>query len=221
MTDCPDCSVSAIPAFYYSCTATACVNSVAPLTSQVQNPVPFFVADNNGTIIELPAVPAGGAAGVTGSLIFGIDTQSNNQSGTQTVLALQTSGTNIGGVTTIYNGQTLSASFIDSGSNALYFNDSSITPCASSSFAGFYCPVTIGTYSATIQGANAVSAPVTFEVGDAETLPQSFAAFPALAGTSSLTGSFDWGLPFFYNNRVATAIAGFTTSAGTGPYVAF
>jgi len=221
VTDCPDCSVSAIPAFYYSCTATACVNSVAPLTSQVQNPVPFFVADNNGTIIELPAVPAGGAAGVTGSLIFGIDTQSNNQSGTPTVLALQTSGKNVGGVTTIYNGQMLSASFIDSGSNALYFNDSSITPCASSSFAGFYCPVTTGSYSATIQGANALSAAVTFEVGDAETLPQSFAAFPALAGTSSLSGSFDWGLPFFYNNRVATAIAGFSTSAGTGPYVAF
>jgi len=221
VTDCPDCTVSAIPAFYYSCTATACVNSVAPLASQVQNPVPFFITDNNGTIIELPPVPAGGAAGVTGSLIFGIDTQSNNQSGTQTVLALQTSGMNVGGVTTIYNGQILSASFIDSGSNALYFNDSSITPCASSSFAGFYCPVTTGTYSATIQGANAVSAPVTFEVADAETLPQSFTAFPALAGTSSLTGSFDWGLPFFYNNRVATAIAGFTTSAGTGPYVAF
>jgi len=36
-----------------------------------------------------------------------------------------------------------------------------------------------------------------------------------------MAGNFDWGLPFFYNRRVATAITGFTTSAGTGPYIAF
>jgi hypothetical protein len=124
-------------------------------------------------------------------------------------------------VTTIFNSQTLSASFIDSGSNALYFNDSSITPCASSQFAGFYCPVITSTFGATIQGANAISVPVTFSVGDAETLSQSFMAFPGLAGTATVAGSFDWGLPFFYNHRVATAIEGFTTSAGTGPYIAF
>ena len=219
--DCPDCAASALSAFYYSCTSTTCVNSVAPLASQVQNPIPLFGTDNNGSIIELPTVAAGGAANVTGSLIFGIDTESNNQSGTQTVLALQTSGLNAGGVTTIYNGQTLTASFIDSGSNALYFNDPNIAPCTSISFAGFYCPAAAGTYSATIQGANAVSAAVTFQVADAETLPQAYTAFPALAGTSSIPGSFDWGLPFFYGRQVFTAIAGYTTSAGTGPYVAF
>jgi Protein of unknown function (DUF3443) len=220
--DCPDCAANLITAFYYSCSSgTNCVNTLVPLTSQVQNPVPLFPVDNNGTIITLPAVPSGGAAGATGSLIFGIDTQSNNQSGTPTVLALQTSGPNVSGVTTIYNGQTLSASFIDSGSNALYFNDSNIAPCLSSSFTGFYCPATTGTYGATIQGANGVSAAVTFEVGDAETLPQSVTAFAGLAGTTTVAGSFDWGLPFFYGNRVATAIAGYSTSAGTGPYVAF
>jgi hypothetical protein len=219
--DCPDCAASAIPAFYYSCTPAACSNTVVALTSQVQNPVAFFATDNNGTIITLPAVAPDGAASVTGSLIFGIDTQSNNQSGVQTVLALQTSGPNAGGVTTIFNGQTLSASFIDSGSNGLYFNDSSITPCASSQFTGFYCPAMTDSFNATLQGANGISAPVIFIVGNAETLPQSFAAFPGLAGITTVAGSFDWGLPFFYGNRVATAIAGSTTSAGTGPYVAF
>jgi Protein of unknown function (DUF3443) len=221
LQDCPDCSASVIPAFYYSCTSTACTNTMVVLASQVQNPVPFFATDNNGTIITLPAVVPGGAASVTGSLIFGIDTESNNQSGSQTVLTVPTSGANAGGVTTIFNSQTLSASFIDSGSNALYFNDSSITPCASSQFAGFYCPVITSTFGATIQGANAISVPVTFSVGDAETLSQSFTAFPGLAGTTTVAGSFDWGLPFFYNHRVATAIEGFTTSAGTGPYIAF
>jgi hypothetical protein len=28
-------------------------------------------------------------------------------------------------------------------------------------------------------------------------------------------------LPFFYGRRIATDIQGYTTSAGTGPYVAF
>ena len=88
--DCPECSASALPAAYYSCTAAGCANITVGLASQVQNPVPLFSADNNGTIIVLPAVAAGGAASVTGSLIFGIDTESNNQSGTQTVLTLQT-----------------------------------------------------------------------------------------------------------------------------------
>ena len=34
-------------------------------------------------------------------------------------------------------------------------------------------------------------------------------------------GGFDFGLPFFYGRRVAVALEGSTTSAGTGPYLAF
>ena len=220
--DCPECSVIALPAAYYSCTAVGCTNSVAALASQVQNPVPLFSTDNNGTIITLPAVAAGGAASVTGSLIFGIDTQSNNQSGTQTVLTLQTSGANFGNLTTIFNGQTLSGSFIDSGSNSIDFNDSSIAQCTQAT--GFYCPASTVDLSATLQGANGISVAESFSVANAETF---FAqavpafAFPGLAGTNSAAGSFDWGLPFFYGKRIATAIEGYTTSAGTGPYVAF
>jgi len=220
--DCPECSVSALPAAYYSCTAAGCTNITVGLASQVQNPVPLFSTDNNGTIIALPAVAAGGAASVTGSLIFGIDTESNNQSGTQTVLTLQTSGANVGDLTTIFSGQTLSGSFIDSGSNGIYFNDSNIAQCTQAT--GFYCPASTVNLSATLQGANGISVAESFSVANAETF---FAqavpafAFPALAGTNSAAGSFDWGLPFFYGKRIATAIEGYTTSAGTGPYVAF
>jgi hypothetical protein len=220
--DCPECSVSALPAAYYSCTAAGCTNSTAALASQVQNPVPLFSADNNGTIIVLPGVAAGGAASVTGSLIFGIDTESNNQSGTQTVLALQpSSGTYPGDLTTIFNGQTLSGSFIDSGSNSIDFNDSSIAQCTQAT--GFYCPASTVDLSATLQGVNGISVAESFSVANAETFfAQAGAfAFPGLAGTNSAAGSFDWGLPFFYGKRVATAIEGYTTSVGTGPYVAF
>jgi hypothetical protein len=218
--DCPDCASAAIPAFYYSCSPASCTNTVVALASQVQNPVPLFFADNNGTIIVLPAVAAGGAASVMGSLIFGIDTESNNQSGTQTVLTLQASGVNAGDLTTIFNGQTLSASFIDSGSNANYFNDSSIGQCPGN-FAPFYCPASTVNLSATLLGANGISVAESFSVANAETFAQAVTAFPGLAGTNSSAGSFDWGLPFFYGNRVATAIDGYMTSAGPGPYVAF
>jgi len=220
--DCPECSVSVLPAAYYSCTAAGCTNITVGLASQVQNPVPLFSADNNGTIIVLPGVAAGGAASVTGSLIFGIDTESNNQSGTQTVLALQpSSGMYPGDLTTIFSGQTLSESFIDSGSNGIYFNDSNIAQCTQAT--GFYCPASTVDLSATLQGVNGISVAESFSVGNAETFfAQAGAfAFPGLAGTNSAAGSFDWGLPFFYGKRVATAIEGYTTSVGTGPYVAF
>jgi hypothetical protein len=55
--------------------------STAPLASQVVNPVAAFAEDNNGVAIVLPDVPPGGAASLTGSLIFGIGTKANNQPG--------------------------------------------------------------------------------------------------------------------------------------------
>jgi hypothetical protein len=203
-------------ATYYSCTQAACVAAAVPLTSQVQNPVTLFPTDNNGTIIALPSVSASGAASVTGSLIFGIDTQSNNQSGSQTVLALD-QGVYLN---TIFMGQTLTMSFIDSGSNGIFFSDSSITSCPSPN-SNFYCPASPPTVTATLQGANGTSVSESFTVSNLDSAAATVTALPGLAGTNPTAGSFDWGLPFFYNRRVATAIEGYTTSAGTGPYIAF
>jgi hypothetical protein len=72
--------------------------------SQVLNPIPLFTTDNNGSIIELPSVAAGGTATVSGSVIFGIDTESNNASGTQTVLTLDPDN---GYFTTTFNDESL------------------------------------------------------------------------------------------------------------------
>jgi uncharacterized protein DUF3443 len=210
------CVNTAQPATYYSCTQATCVATAVPLASQVQNPVTLFSTDNNGTIIELPSVSASGAASVTGSLIFGIDTQSNNQSGSQTVLTLN-QGVYI---TTIFNGQTLNVSFVDSGSNGTFFTDSSIAACPSPN-SSFYCPASPQTLSATMQGTNGTSVAESFSVTSLAAVASTVTALPGLAGTNPTPGSFDWGLPFFYNRRVATAITGYMTSAGTGPYVAF
>jgi hypothetical protein len=227
--DCgPGCAAPITPGsslgFYYSCTNTTCTEISVPLASQLPNPVTKFAADNNGVIITLGSVPSQGQATLTGSMIFGIDTQSNNQSGSQAVLTLNGAGD----FTTDYNNQTLSQSFADTGSSGLYFNDSSITNCATASFSGFYCPAsTLNGLKATLQGMNFVSKAQTFSVANAESVSNanpSFAVFGNLAGTypaSAGTNTFDWGLPFYFGKTVYTAFEGKTTSGGTGPYIAF
>jgi hypothetical protein len=210
------------PAIYYACTTTtSCTATTVATSSQVQNPVTLFAADNNGTIIDLPSVDTTGAASVSGSLIFGIDTESNNQSGTQTVVPIATSGAEAGYLSTTFGGQVLAMSFIDSGSNALFFNDTNLSVCSNPNFKDFYCPGSTASLSAEFDLAAGATASESFSVMSAEMLNASFTAFPALAGTNPTSDSFDWGLPFFYGRRVATAIEGFSTTAGTGPYIAF
>jgi hypothetical protein len=211
------------PIQYYGCTdSTVCIGTLVPLTAQVQNPVTMFTTDNNGTIITLPSVASAGATTVTGSLIFGIDTESNNASGTETVVPVS----DVGYVTTVFNGQTLDESFVDSGSNATYFNDSSVTQCPTSggsttNISNFYCPASPTTLTAAFELANASTTNASFEVANADDVSISLTAFPGLAGTNPTTGSFDWGLPFFFGRRVANAIDGAATSVGTGPYIAY
>ncbi len=219
--DCGEFCVSSIPAptaLYYACTTESnCTATTVPLASQVPNIVTLFAKDNNGTIITLPSVAAAGATTVSGSLIFGIDTESNNASGTQTVVPISGS---TGYISTIFGGATLADSFVDSGSNGYFFNDSSLSPCTQTGFASFYCPSSTTSLSAEMQLASGTAA-VNFSVGDAEQIEAANNAYPGLAGTNPDPASFDWGLPFFFGRRIATAIEGYTTAAGTGPYVAY
>jgi hypothetical protein len=209
------------PAIYYACpTSTNCAATTLPLADQVPNPVTMFAADNNGSIISLSSVGSSGAASVTGSLIFGIGTQSNNGlTSSANVVPITTSGTYTGYITTVFNGTTLASSFIDSGSNAYFFNDSSIMQCTGSGFSGFYCPTNPVSLSAQIQGSSLID--ISFTVSSAQDIPASDFAFPSVGGTISTSGGFDWGLPFFFGRQVVYAIEGSTTSAGAGPYVAF
>jgi Protein of unknown function (DUF3443) len=223
--DCADCD-TATHGLYYAC-AASCTDTTVPADQQVPNPVTHFAADNNGSIIVLPSVAAGGASNVTGSLIFGIDTQTDNASGTQTVLTVDDDAE----LLMTFNGQTLGNSFIDSGSNGIYFNDTSIATCTAppndptSQIVNFYCPANTLNLEVSIQGMNGVMANnLTFGVGNTETMLNSnFDAYPQLAGTipAGNAGTFDYGLPFFYGKRVAVAVEGAMTAVGTGPYIAF
>ncbi|OIQ91399.1 hypothetical protein GALL_266730 [mine drainage metagenome] len=208
------CAQAATPATYYACTGASCQAVAVPLAQQVQNPVGLLPSDNNGVVIDLPTVAATGAATAAGSLYLGIGTEADNALGSAKVYALDSSGN----FTTVFNGQRYAGSFVDSGSNALYFPDGSTTVCSS----GFYCPASPQQFVATNQGTNGASGSVAFSVANADgLLATGNTAFSNLAGPSSGIPSFDWGLPFHFGRRVYTAIEGRSTPGGTGPYVAY
>ena len=180
----------------------------------------LFSVDNNGTIIELPSVPAAGAATVAGSLIFGIGTQANNGLGSAKVLATDP---NTGYIVTLFGGQNYATSYIDSGSS-LFFIGTDLYPLCFGSQAGFYCPPTTENLSATLQGTNGVASAADFSIANADQLVAanpSFYAFSDLAAPGGDPSIFAWGLPFFYGRNVYTAIETKQTPGGTGPYFAF
>jgi hypothetical protein len=221
--DCPVCETMVIAGTYYACTASVCTGTTVAAGSQVPNPVTRFAKDNNGTIIQLPSVADAGAATVSGTLTFGIDTQSNNVSGTESVFTVD----GLAEFTIVFNGTNWTKSFIDSGSNGIYFTDASIALCTTTGLTDFYCPASNQTLPVIIQGQNGVMTNnMTFVVGNAQTMlsnpmAANFGAFPLLAGSNPNPQSFDFGLAFFYSRRVATAIEGAVTTVGTGPYIAF
>lgn len=212
-------SGSGNPGLYYECTSSGCQVTTESVSAQVQNPVALFATDNNGVIIELPAVSSPQTS-VSGELIFGIGTQSNNALGSATVYTMTSSAE----VTTTFNGQGYPGSFLDSGSNGLFFLNTGATGipvCTDET--GFYCPSNPPTenLSASITGTNNASATVDFSVANADSLFSNpgDSVFSDLGGPSP--GIFDWGLPFFFGRNVFTAIDGAPTPNGTGPYWAF
>jgi len=220
--DCGPGCASGIPpsGMYYQCPTSGCVPSLVSVPLQVQNPISLFAADNNGVIVELPT-PSGPQATLSGSLVFGIGTQSNNALGGATVLTLDSNGnftTTVSGIS-----GAMSQSFIDSGSNALFFDDNNLASCQTNTF--FYCPLTPASLTATNSSSNGASTNVSFSVANADSIFNSFpndAVIPGLAGPSNTGGaSFDWGLPFFYGRNVFTSIAGTTAPGGQTPYWAY
>lgn len=215
-----DCASAGTNGQYYGCTSSSCTLTPLAVASQLQQPVTLFASDNNGTVLELPAVTTNGAATATGQLLFGIGTQSNNALGSATIIKTDSSGY----FSTTFNGSTIASSVIDSGSNGLYFADSNIPLCTVQ--LDFYCPTSTLSLSATISSTvNSTAAAVAFSVANADTIVAANNngnnALPALAGTEAAGLGFDFGLPFFYGRSVFTAIQNVSTPGGTGPFVAF
>ena len=151
-------------------------------------------------------------------MIFGINTQPNNQLGSATPLQADTSGA----ITTSYQNVNYLGSFLDSGSNGLFFLNSQTLGTqmpACGDKPGFYCPTddprTSG--SRTLTTLTSKSAPANFSIGNAEQLLQNTGtyAIPTLGGNWPLTPLvFDFGLPFFYGRTVFTFAGRFAYQSG-------
>ncbi len=229
--DCgPGCvSGNAIPNDYYSCSGNSCTATFLPLAQQVTHPVWVFPADNNGVLIELPSVPAGGTTTIQGNLIFGIGTQSDNGLGSATIFDTDSSAYFI----TTFNGLPNNCSYIDSGSNANFFPPSDYPQLVTCNGSDYYCPSALLSLTAANQSAvntNGSSGNVSFNVGNANSLLSNsqFTAFSELGATNGPVNgcaSFDWGLPFFYGQQrgVFTAIEQQKVSGTsyTGPFWAY
>lgn len=224
-------------AIYYDCPSSGCAAIIARAASatapfqQLPNPVAAMSVDNNGTIISLPASPAAGEASMTGTLYFGIGTQTNNTLGAATVLTttLSSSPDGPGLFTAIYSGQDLNQSFLDSGSTSYLFVDNTITACSGANYLGYYCPASPLSLNPTLQGLNGATASGAFALYNAKTLlSTSFSVLPglganpnAVSGLMAYPSSFDFGLPFFYGRKIYTALEGRSAGGTLGPYIAF
>lgn len=215
---------------YWSCPANAastaqCAATKVDVQHQVFNPVAALpkdsrnsnYADNNGVVLLLPQVTGLGAFEVHGELIFGIGTRANNQ------LAVGVSPIRLGvdfannkksylNVTTIYDNVTMYNSYLDTGTNGLFFtNKASVTSCTGSTW---YCPINLAQQNAVISDGDTLlpqnAVKVSFNVGNASSLfSTTNSAFGDLAGappSTSTSDSFSWGLPFFFGKRVALSI---------------
>jgi len=218
------CGSTAYTGFYYTCPAGTCSPVAVGTGQQLQNIVGLFATDNNGTLIQLPALGAAGQPTASGSLIFGIGTQTNNGLGTALVFQADP---NFGYIntTTTYGSTSNPSSYIDSGSNGWFFNDPALTNCSGSS--GFFCSsaalsATLSSCSTTINP-SCPSTPTSFNynfnIASFSTLSASNTAFNNLGGPSS-AGTFDWGLPFFFGRSVFTALESKIIGANTGPFFA-
>jgi len=129
---------------YYSCSGSTCTGTTVPITSQVQNPVALLPTDNNGVIVELPTVPSTGSQSVSGILVLGIGTKTNNVPSGVTTYSTDPFGDIITSLSGTFSG------IIDSGSNGLFFTPPStvlLTNCKSHD-TGWFCPMSVTTLSA-------------------------------------------------------------------------
>jgi len=226
------CSTNPVSLFYYwLCSSSGCSLADVLTATQVSNPVGFFESDNNGVILALGSVNAGGAASATGVLTFGIGTQSDNAfSSSANAYALSLNSQDSYSIYAAYNVLAYPA-FIDSSYIYNLFLDSAavsaapagagISNCALNSL--FYCTSSAVNLPFTVADGNGNTGSASINIGNGTTLWNSSVenggsntAFDNLAEGTPLGGTVSvvLGLPFFYGNTVYVGIAGKPTPTG-------
>ena len=248
-----DCETASSDNSYLVCQSigsASCELQGVAVEYQAWNPVAAFPVDNNGVSISLPAINADGVTTVTGTLTFGIGTESNNSIPSKAgIYELDADGNfesaTFNGITYCSSGlstcptsEASGGSFIDSGSNAYYVADDTdlnTNNCITSTIEiGYYCPSSNLSLPLGLTGANNTTTTVTLSIENATNLftNTSYAAFNDLGGpsciansTAGITCSFaeqylDLGLPFFLGRPIYVGINGTNTAYPNG-YWAF
>ncbi len=207
---------------YYACSGSGCQATTVALSDQVPNPVALLPLDNNGLMVRLPGVLPDGSPSSSGYLVLGVGTRANNMpSGVTTYDTDQ-----LGNLLTSFDDflYTSFTSFIDTGSNGLFFPPPSpgLLPSCAWPNRGWFCPPSITDLSAINRGASVGSSTgsVSFQIGNyVNLLNSSDQAFSNIGGDEP--GDFDWGLPFFFGKDVFLGIEGTASGLGSGPYWAY
>jgi hypothetical protein len=197
---------------YFDCGSGGCASITVDEQDEVVHLVPFLASDNNGLIVHLPAVPAQGAASVTGELIFGIGTRANNTPPASTkVVAVDPTGA----FSVIVNGKSY-PSGMDTGTWSWDLPYDSADLCAGN--APFLCPhSTLSISSKVIDNNGNQVDTVSFNVESYNALPSSNLVFNDVGTAWANDGILMFGLPFFLGRNVYVGVAGQTSSLGTGP----
>ncbi|HJW28714.1 MAG TPA: DUF3443 domain-containing protein, partial [Saprospiraceae bacterium] len=211
------CASLASNGMYYACSGSGCTATAVALAKQIKNPIAFLPEDNNGLMIELPAIVSDGFPSAGGYIVLGIGTQSNNIPSSVATYATD----ELGDLYTTFNGIVYS-SFIDTGSNGLFFpaGYGMLQLCAWPN-AGWYCPSSAKNFTAINMGVfGSTSGSVSFQIGNyADLINSPNFVFSDIGGTE--VGDFDWGLPFFFGKKVFMGLEGTSSILGTGPYWAY
>jgi len=211
---------------------------------QVSNPVFAFLDSrfNNGLVLAMPAVKDPGAATASGELIFGVDSISSGTGGFSVNTVPSNTNKVLLGVDPVNNlnsylnittqlfigssPQTFLGSYLDTGTNGLFFNDSSSVPIPKCANSTWYCPSTTLTLNAVLSDGGSTllnQVNVNFQVGNAEALfSTSNTAFGDASGAAPVGSTdFAWGMPFFYGKRVYMSIWDITSSSSPAPWYAW
>jgi hypothetical protein len=218
---------------YYSCpqgasSSAACSATAVSAALQVYNPVAALpAAYNNGVVLKMPAVTDPGAATASGELIFGLNTLPNNTppaTAGKVFLGVDfaTRPDSYLNLSTVFKGNTFQRSYLDTGTNGLFFSDATMARCLGSTW---FCPkATLNASALLSDGDNPLLNPVSvdFQIANAEALfSTNNTAFSGAAGAAPAgSTSFAWGMPFFYGRQVYLSI---WQQAGSlnGPWVAW
>ena len=225
--------------YYFTCNGSSCTGKTVSRNLQLQNPVYVLSADNNGVMVVLPGLTNGAlsASSLTGSMVFGINTQTNNTTTGVSAMRLSTSVSSGYVINTTVSRSPYSASmsnsFLDTGSNGLYFGvfptTNPLPVCSTAT--DFYCPST-GTalFSATLSGSSGSARTISFAVDPATGSSNALFSsgdpvLPTLSGPSGDASQFIWGLPFFYGRTVFIGFEGRSSVVNgatvAGPFYAF